>query len=219
MEQKVCDATPFLDGEPVDERSIKVGDAAITIDPISSQGVQTAIGTALHAAAVIHTILDRPHDRALAMDFYRRRLSHSAEFHSGAAAGFYREQFEACATEFWCARAKADPRSTSKPHRRNTTPPTPCARVQISPRVRLVDLAVSDGCHIFPEEAVELDGNAVVFIAAMKLRDLLQSARHPVPVPELIGRWATKMPPEVAHQVFHWAWAEEWIEAVDQRRC
>ena len=219
IQQKVCDATPFLDTLPVDEHSIKIGDAAMSIDPLSSQGVQIAIGTALHAAAVIHTILDRPHHLDLAMDFYRRRLAHSADFHSTAAAGFYRQQFEACGTDFWRARAKPHVRSTATPSRRNNAAPSPQAKVRVSPGVRLVSFGASNGCHIIPEEAVELDGNVVVYVGTMKLRDLLQYVNQPVHVSELIARWAAKMPSEKAHQAFRWAWAEGWIQAADQTEC
>ena len=54
---QVCDATCSYVETPCIGNSIKVGEAAFSIDPLSSQGVQTAIGSALHAAAVIHTIL------------------------------------------------------------------------------------------------------------------------------------------------------------------
>src|SRR5262249_46371375 len=88
----VREATAFLDRSPVGSNFLKVGDSAITIDPLSSQGLQVSIGTALHAAVVIHTMIDRPEDGELAMEFYRARLRESAEFHARAAAQFYSEQ-------------------------------------------------------------------------------------------------------------------------------
>jgi flavin-dependent dehydrogenase len=219
IQQRVCDATPFLDAAPVDEHSIKVGDAAVSIDPLSSQGVQTAIGTALHAAAAINTILDRPHDRDLATRFYRQRLAQSADFHSTAAAGFYREQFDACPTDFWRARSNWPARPALMARRRNLGTPSPGTNVRVSPRVRFIRHGASDGCHIFPEDAVELDGNAVAYVDGMKLRDLLEHLSGPGGVHELIARWTPHVPIEKAHQVFRWAWAEGWIEAADDTRA
>src|SRR5207302_11194274 len=67
---QVCDATCSYSEMQLSGNSIKVGEASFSIDPLSSQGVQIAIGSALHAAAVIHTILERPGHDALAREFY-----------------------------------------------------------------------------------------------------------------------------------------------------
>ena len=50
-----ADATPYLDEESLTLRSIKVGDAALALDPLSSSGVQKAIQTALSGAVVVNT--------------------------------------------------------------------------------------------------------------------------------------------------------------------
>jgi flavin-dependent dehydrogenase len=204
----VCDATPFIDLAPVDETSIKVGDAALCIDPLSAQGVQTAVGTALHGAAVINTILDRPDDRSLAIEFYGRRVRQSASFHSTAAAAFYREQFAACATDFW--RKRAEPWASAPiPGRAAFS----WAKVRVASRARFVRHGVSDGCHIIPEDAVELDGTAGAYIDGIRLRDLLGPASAPVDPDELISRWVTFMPVERARRMFQWACTEGWIES------
>ena len=66
---KACDATSSVADPLVGEDFLRLGDAAVTIDPLSSQGVQTAIVTALQAAAVINTTLRRPADTAHALEF------------------------------------------------------------------------------------------------------------------------------------------------------
>lgn len=75
----VCDATCYMAEEIVTSDTIKIGEAAFTIDPLSSQGVQTAIGTAQHAAAVIHTISRRPENTRLALHFYNSRQRDAAK--------------------------------------------------------------------------------------------------------------------------------------------
>jgi flavin-dependent dehydrogenase len=206
----VCDATPFTDAVLVDEASIKVGDAALSIDPLSSQGVETAIGTALHAAAGINTILDRPDDGSLAIEFYRRRVRQSASFHSVAAAAFYREQFEICPTCFWKKRSG----SRQATHARRAVV-IPGEKVRTAPRARFVRHGVSDGQYIFPEDAVELDGTTVAFIDGVRLRDLLDPAAPPRHRDELISRWTSFMPADQARRIFQWACIGGWIEQAD----
>ena len=50
-----------------------VGDAASTVDPISSQGIQKAITSALAASVVVQTILSRPDQAGPAIEFYQDR--------------------------------------------------------------------------------------------------------------------------------------------------
>jgi flavin-dependent dehydrogenase len=220
IQQKVCDATPFLDTASIDERSIKVGEAALSIDPLSSQGVQIAIGTAIHAAAVVNTILDQPRDHELAMDFYRRRTTQSAEFHATAAKSFYREQFNVTATDFWRMRADWPLRSALPAPRYDNEILPPETRVCIPAHVRFVRIGASDGCHIFSEDAAELDGNVVAYVQGVKLRDLLELLSHPAKKSELIARWTAYVGIEKAHQIFRWAWAWRWIEVGDTaQRC
>lgn len=56
---------------------------------MSSQGVQLAMGSGLHAAALIHTVLRRPSDRSIAEQFYRERQREVVAFHKSAAADLY----------------------------------------------------------------------------------------------------------------------------------
>ncbi len=69
------DATPILGGPLVTARSLRVGDAAFAVDPLSGQGLFEAVATALAAAPVVNTLLSRPDDRSLAEDFYRKRAA------------------------------------------------------------------------------------------------------------------------------------------------
>ena len=60
------------------EDSIKVGDAALALDPLSSSGVQKAIQSALAGSVVVNTLLQRPGEQALAREFYRENLSEAS---------------------------------------------------------------------------------------------------------------------------------------------
>jgi flavin-dependent dehydrogenase len=102
---RVCDASSIQDENPATEDSIKVGEASFSIDPLSSQGVQTALGSALHAAAVLHTMMVKPANMTLALEFYRTRQSESVVRHADATAQFYLEAARSRIGGFWTKRA------------------------------------------------------------------------------------------------------------------
>jgi hypothetical protein len=85
--------------------AIKIGDAACAIDPLSSQGVQVALGSAIQAAAVINTILHRPADAPSAIDFYHQRQQQTRKVHASAATQFYQEALPTYDGKFWQRRA------------------------------------------------------------------------------------------------------------------
>jgi class 3 adenylate cyclase/flavin-dependent dehydrogenase/tetratricopeptide (TPR) repeat protein len=82
-----ADATPRRAAEPVGPRVIRIGDAALALDPISSSGVQKAIQGALAAAVTANTLLRRPEARAAALEFYEASLRETAARHRRWAAG------------------------------------------------------------------------------------------------------------------------------------
>jgi 2-polyprenyl-6-methoxyphenol hydroxylase-like FAD-dependent oxidoreductase len=103
------DATPYLDHECVTEDSIKVGDAALALDPLSSSGVQKAIQCSLAGAAVVNTLLQRPQDQALAQQFYRESLSGASTRHCAWARAHYARAAASRPARFWRARAEGKP--------------------------------------------------------------------------------------------------------------
>ncbi len=207
---RVCDATPFVDGTPVAPRSIKVGDAAVSLDPLSSQGVQAAMGTALHAAAVINTILDRPDDAQFAMNFYRKRLKESTDFHSRAASRFYREQLGVCGNDFWRKRAMVE----DLPPATAGIPIDPHLRVRVSERAVFVTVGVLKGPYIEREQGVELGGKVSAYFGGAVVADLLRVLNGSPTAIEVVQYWSRKMPKAQALQTLHWAWAEGLIESV-----
>jgi flavin-dependent dehydrogenase len=102
---RIVDASASLDEHPIGARWIRVGDAALTLDPLSSSGVQKAIQSALAAAIVLHTLLRHPGDRALAIRFYEEHVRAASARHARWAAEHYavaRERFD---DPFWARRA------------------------------------------------------------------------------------------------------------------
>lgn len=98
-------STPVLVEELVGERCLRVGDAAMAVDPLSGNGIFQALSSALQAPAVIATLLERPVDAALASQFHHRRVE--SLFYRFARIG---RDFHALETQwpgqpFWQARS------------------------------------------------------------------------------------------------------------------
>ncbi|MDS0857569.1 lycopene cyclase family protein [Burkholderia pseudomultivorans] len=53
---------------------LRVGDAAMAVDPLSGNGIFQSLSSALQAPAVIHTLLAHPDRAALALRFHQRRI-------------------------------------------------------------------------------------------------------------------------------------------------
>jgi flavin-dependent dehydrogenase len=211
-EVRICDATSFLDEIPVTNDSIKAGDSAISIDPLSSQGMQTALGTALHAAVVINTVLDRPEDTELALDFYRQRISESSKFHAQVAGDLYREQNEFAPDPFWKARATNFNLMDS---RRKSPPVALEQRVQICALARIIPHAMVNDRYIVQSNAVELNGTKYGRLGNFSIPTLLDVAIRPIFTKDLLQHWSAEMPPALAMQVLEWIWACGLIEATE----
>lgn len=210
---QTCDATPFMDESPITPNSLKTGDAALSIDPLSSQGVQTAIGISLHAAVVLNTMRESSGDAGLAMDFYRSRLADSASFHSQATAEFYREQGAACGSDFWKKRSQ---NCASKPFPDRIIPvPYPDSMLRLAPTLEFTPVSAVRGFRVVAEDGIRLGTKTFAYVGnARPVGLLLREVETPNVAVEIVRRWSRKMPPEEALQILKWAVAEGLIQGV-----
>ncbi|TMV03342.1 tryptophan halogenase [Ruegeria sediminis] len=100
-----CDAASYIEETPPAPDLLRVGEASFSIDALSSQGVQSALGQAMQAAAVAHTVLTRPRDATLALDFHAARQQERVRAHANLAAEYYARQARHQAAPFWTDRA------------------------------------------------------------------------------------------------------------------
>ena len=101
----LTDATPYLDRDSIGPHSIKIGEAALALDPLSSSGVQKAINTGLTGAVVVNTLLRRPEHADAACRFYTSNLTEASDRHRRWAAGYYAVAAAARPGQFWQRRA------------------------------------------------------------------------------------------------------------------
>jgi len=213
----ICDATPFCCLHPINARSVQVGDAALAIDPLSAQGTETAIGTAIHAAAAIHTMLNRPADASLAIDFYTKRVSNSARFHAAAAAAFYRRNLTAAsfspeAGAFW--RKRAGPEVE---HRDESTRPPLLwdQRIGLSRGVSLVRIGAIAGDYVVEADALELNGVVSAYVAGFSIVDLVRDlGDENLTAGEVVGRWSRKMPAASGCALLQSLWQQGLFETI-----
>ncbi len=98
-------STSLLRGDVIGERSLRVGDAAMAVDPLSGNGMFQSISSALAAPAVINTLLKRPQSAGLATAFYRGRIKEAFLRFSRTGRDFYRMESRWRESGFWHARA------------------------------------------------------------------------------------------------------------------
>ena len=101
------DATWIRAERFVEDGVLFAGDAAATIDPLTSQGVYKALRSGVVAASVVNTALHRPKDAALALDHYAEVQAELADAYGAVARTFYRASPYADAP-FWRTRIRAD---------------------------------------------------------------------------------------------------------------
>jgi flavin-dependent dehydrogenase len=206
---QATDATPYLDDECVTEDSIKVGDAALALDPISSSGVQKAIQSALAGAAVVNTLLQRPHARALAQRFYRESLHESSRRHHAWAANHYAQVAARRAVRFWEERAADAPAPDDRATRPVAAAVPPDVALRLSPGVDIVELPCLVDRFIETRPAVRTPDLAapVAYLGELELAPLLQSVRSGMTPRDLARAWMPRVPHRQGLAITQWLFA------------
>ncbi|HEV7403436.1 MAG TPA: FAD-dependent monooxygenase [Chthoniobacteraceae bacterium] len=211
-EVRVCDASFCFAEEPSGAGLIRVGDASMRLDPLSSQGVLSAIAGGIQAAAVANTFLRRPEDSGHAGAFYLARQRERVASLSRAAAGFYREKALQCDRPFWRARMGPAP----PPETPAVRPAFPSlgSRVRLSSGVQFIETPVLKGDLIGPAPAFSHPSlsTPVAYLAGVETVPLLTGIRRGETLAALLEQWR-EIPPDLAREILHWLWAREIIVA------
>ncbi|MFO7552958.1 MAG: hypothetical protein R6W80_16245 [Haliea sp.] len=94
-------STSILRNELITGTTLRVGDAAMAVDPLSGNGVFQALSSALAAPAVVNTLLQYPDDRPVAEAFYRQRVEHLFLRFARTGRDFYRLEQRWPQEPFW----------------------------------------------------------------------------------------------------------------------
>lgn len=99
-------STPILNEVLVGADWIRVGDAAMAVDPLSGNGLFQSLSSALQAPAVILTLLRSPGRAALARDFHQQRIAHLFDRFARIGRDFYAGETRWADAPFWQARSR-----------------------------------------------------------------------------------------------------------------
>ncbi|WEK28308.1 MAG: tryptophan 7-halogenase [Candidatus Pseudomonas phytovorans] len=94
-------STAILAGECVGQDWIRVGDAAMAVDPLSGNGIFQSLSSALQAPVVINTLLRRPERAALARQFHQQRVEQLFLRFARIGRDFYAQEQERAGQPFW----------------------------------------------------------------------------------------------------------------------
>lgn len=87
------------------ENWLRVGDAAMAVDPLSGNGVFQSLSSALQAPAVVNTLIRKPERAMLACQFHQRRIEHLFYRFARIGREFYADERRWTEQAFWSARS------------------------------------------------------------------------------------------------------------------
>lgn len=211
-ERQSCEATPHVAAEPIGDgmldRMLVVGDAACAIDPLSSSGVQTALGGGIAASLAVHTILRAPERADAARAFYTGHVRRVGSRHRQWTAAYYAES--GAEGPFWQVESERPVRPrTSRP-----LLPSSHDMLALHPEASLVDAPVVIGDFIVTRRVVRTpSGEHVAYLGDTEVAPLLAGLRDPMTAADLARSW--QLAPRTAVSVLQWLVANEVVGRID----
>ena len=150
--------------EPIKDRRLAIGDAALAYDPIAGQGIRFALSSAIAAAAVVYTWRDLPEYKDVATDFYHELVTTEQQKHLSNMNSLYTNEL------------LPTTRQPSNPSLHNTVlPSTICYVGQAKVKGLYIDGLIQ------PSEVLVLpDGNPVRWVGNFDLLTLRELCKVPL---------------------------------------
>jgi flavin-dependent dehydrogenase len=212
---RACDASSRYAEEPVGPGFVKIGDAAFTLDPLSSQGVQSAIASALQAAIVVNTFAKYPANLEAATEFYRDRQREKVEQHVRKAALEYRKRAVVCNQPFWLQRSIAASAPTAMPHEEEELEAT--CRLHVSHRATIESTPVIQGDAVVSKLTVnnETLGRPVAFVSGVEIVPLLTQITSGQTAEAIVANWSQELSSELSWKIMHWLWSRRIVTPIN----
>lgn len=201
---RACDATRSLATPTIGDDFIRVGDAAFSVDPLSSQGVAHAMASALQGAAVINTLFNRPASAQAAKAFLDTRVAEMLKRDGEIARAYYREQAAITATPFWRRRSEGDDQPLPPPSAFVPTALDPHTPFRLAARSSIVPEPVLIGDFIESRNALRhpsLD-RPIAFVANVSIDVLLASVPVGATCAHVLEHWRKFLGDENARAFF-----------------
>lgn len=205
-----CDARSQHSGDPVSSCHIRVGDACHSVDPLSSQGVHLALQSGLQAAVIIHTILKKPENTELAIQFYQTRVAEHVNRHADRTRLEYSRVSAVRAETFWHERSGG----ASMNKFANIPPTTDRPHVQSTLQVTVANDATNELAPVIENHFVEqrqvlkhpnIKG-AVAYIHGANLIELLSVLPKKFAYRKMPMYWQNHVSAGTARKIAAWLW-------------
>jgi hypothetical protein len=236
---QMCSATPRLAPDSWQEGRIKLGDAAFSLDPISSSGVEKAMRFSLQAAVAVHSLLNGQSPSGLVREFFEHQLVETCCRHAHWTAAYYRQAW--CAGQaFWQARsaasfATADEsgsggrlairlRHTSEQLQRfqapalrplSTMKPRPALRLHADARVIDMPCVVADRVQSRRALVHPHLERPLAFLDNVALSEHLDRLRQAQPFDTVLQQFGSSMPGHKAQAITAWLWQHGILDSAE----
>jgi flavin-dependent dehydrogenase len=235
----VHDATSLHALDAVGDDALKVGEAAFTLDPLSSTGVQRAMQSGWQGAIVAHTLLSKPSQAAVAREFYEQAQAAVVTRHREWAAQTYGEsRVAARGDSFWnrrsAARTPATPRGfprrsgargwrgAAAAHRGSTAPAAAVSGDTVL-RLSRAAIMVPTPCVVgdFIETRTALSHPAlerpVAYLGDVEISPLLEALPALLTLSELRQRWSRLLARDTVSTLSDWLMRQDILVPKSQR--
>ena len=213
---RICDASGRMALRHAEIDLIRVGDASLAIDPLSSQGVQLAMASALQGAVVVNTLLKGGDEAQDAADFYEARQREKQEMHRLKAAVAYAEVAPARGSGFWASRAAGAPNDVAAADGRVAAPPLdPHCVIRVATQVTYESTPVIKGRFVGKALAVRAPAlvRPVAFLQEVDVAPLLLETVFDRPAHAICRDWEARAPRQRSWQMLQWLWQQRIVEA------
>ena len=205
-----CDASVYDCARAFDERVLLVGDAASSVETLSSGGVKKALSSSWRAAVAVNTCLDKPEMWATACEFHDQRERQVWADCQRYTAEFFEEAAHIYDDRFWSVRAAAAgrPPRTNEGDLPGDLSRDPAVRltfdrlrraetcsVKPGSSLSFAQTAVVEGRHIVLREAVVIPGVQlpVRFAAGVNLPEVIRITMGGLDVSSLIQTYQRRV--------------------------
>lgn len=206
----LCDASSHHSEDPVADHHIRVGDACLCVDPLSSQGVHLALQSGIQAAAVVQTILRRTENAGLAKQFFRMRVSQRISRFTDRTKEEYARVAVGRSDPFWLERAGRVPVTNSNKISPTTEPPakSPPKRVSVSADATFELTPVIEGSFVEERRALRHPNleDAIAYVDGVDLIALLSVLPQEFYYSDIPTYWNSQIPMAKGSKIAMWLW-------------
>lgn len=202
------DATSLSETTDPTSDFLRVGEAAFSVDALSSQGVQLTMAQAIQAATVVNTLLTKPEHSDLALSFYTDRQSERVQNHATLAADFYAQQHAACSGSFWAERAVPLEWLTPMQRDYNLGEPESDQLLRLCPKAQLAVSGIQTATLIEPGAVLTHPNlpRPVALLENVQIALLVQRLDGWATASQIAQQWADLLDAERAMRVLRWLW-------------